>query len=1154
MDATRAPRPSHAPGFLWLHAILFGVSYLCLAALGRELSPAGAGFVTFWLPAGLYVATLVRFPARRWPVFVLVAVAANSAFDILNGKPPLTAALFSLVNTIEAVCGAWLVRRFVAERPALDTVRCVLGTMFCASVVSPLVGATLGAGVVAATTGNAPEAMGWLLWWSGDLSGVFVVAPIVITWPDGDWLPWRRPQGSAWRVAEAAVLLAVLGGLAVLAGRLEAASGVGLKYLVLPLVGAVALRFGPKGVSAAVLVVAVALGPALGRPGDDSAIHPFGPAVSGVALQGFVGITALSSLLLSALWLERAARERDWRDSAARFREIFDHSLSGVALHDLVVDGCGTPVNYVYRAVNPAFEKHTGIPAAAAVNRLVTDVIPGVTAAPFVDVYGRVATTGEPTYFEQYVPPMDRHFEIQVFSPRRGQFATIFRDITDRKRREAELRRINRLYWALSQINQLITRASSSAELFAGVSRILVVDGELTAAWVGALDRHSGRIRSRAESGRDAHALSALDCVPDAPAGRAIAQAAWDDGTVAVCNDIASDASTRAWVTGATACGIAAAAAFVVQDRGRAAWVLALYSSTTGFFRDKEMLLFQEAVGDMSFALDHIARDAERQQLVRELEESEERAQRLAEVAAEHEARLALALESAAMGAWSYDLESGRRWFDPQACQILGVDPARFGGTHEDFLQLVHPDDREAVDTAIRRTIEDGLPYTPQYRVLHANGTVRFVTARARRHVDAAQRALRITGLLWDVTDQRAQALQLEREAQINQALAAMYRPVASPGSTVRDVAILALLEAQRLTDSEHGFVSEVDPVTRDCIAHTLTEMVDDECQVEGEWRKIVFPCGPDGRYGGLWGHALNTGEPFFTNHPLSHPSTSGRPAGHLHIERYLAVPVLLDGEVVGLIALANPGRDYTGGDLAAVGRLSEYYALAIQRSRYEASLRAALEDQTALLREVHHRVKNNLQVMTSLLNLQASQVRQPDVLNALRDAQARIRSMSLLHETLYRSGRMERVDLVRYVESLCNHLAATFGGSARGIGISHRVIPPDLSLPIDQATCCGLIVSELVANAFKHAFRGRASGAIRVEVEVETDGACHLRVADDGVGLPAATDVTRTDTLGLDLVSGLTRQMQGTMTVRRDGGTAFDIRFTITPPGDAVS
>ncbi|MGB2697686.1 MAG: PAS domain S-box protein, partial [Candidatus Zixiibacteriota bacterium] len=180
----------------------------------------------------------------------------------------------------------------------------------------------------------------------------------------------------------------------------------------------------------------------------------------------------------------------------------------------------------------------------------------------------------------------------------------------------------------------------------------------------------------------------------------------------------------------------------------------------------------------------------------------------------------------------------------------------------------------------------------------------------------------------------------LQWELAVNRALARLSKALITPASSTEDMANIVLDSARSLTQSEQGFVSSIDPKTGDAIAHTLTKMLGKECVVRGEDRRIRFPIGPDGLYGGLWGHALNSRQPFFTNFPQMHKASQGIPDGHIPIKNFLSVPAVIGQDLVGQVALANSVRDYSHSDLEAITRLTQLYAMAIQRMRAEEAIR----------------------------------------------------------------------------------------------------------------------------------------------------------------------------------------------------------------------
>jgi PAS domain S-box-containing protein len=220
------------------------------------------------------------------------------------------------------------------------------------------------------------------------------------------------------------------------------------------------------------------------------------------------------------------------------------------------------------------------------------------------------------------------------------------------------------------------------------------------------------------------------------------------------------------------------------------------------------------------------------------------------------------------------------------------------------------------------------------------------------------------------------------------------------------------------------------------------------------------------------------------------------------------------------------------------------------ERKQVEEQLRASLREKDALLKEVHHRVKNNLQVVSSLLQLQGARVEDPGAKAAFRESQNRVRSMALLHEYLFRSPERGRIDLAEHVRGLCSHLMLGFGTDPDRVRLTVEVAPIDCS--VDQAIPLGLIINELVSNALKHAFPDGRPGRLSVLLREGEGGRAVLTVADDGVGLPADLDVTRTPGLGLQLVVTLVEQLGGRLDVEREGGTAFHITFSPTREGRA--
>jgi PAS domain S-box-containing protein len=212
-------------------------------------------------------------------------------------------------------------------------------------------------------------------------------------------------------------------------------------------------------------------------------------------------------------------------------------------------------------------------------------------------------------------------------------------------------------------------------------------------------------------------------------------------------------------------------------------------------------------------------------------------------------------------------------------------------------------------------------------------------------------------------------------------------------------------------------------------------------------------------------------------------------------------------------------------------------------------ALQQCLDDREALLKEIHHRVKNNLQIISSLLHLQANQLDNPLAKAPLLDMERRVRSMALIHEHLYGSSNLSTVDLSVYLRKLCNPLFQTLELATGCIEVHLDLLP--VHLDINHAIPCGLLVNELVSNAFKHAFPNGRSGQIRVTVGPLGDGpGWHLSVTDDGLGLPPGFDLNQINSMGLQLVTGLARQLGGNLRIGPGPGAAFVLEVL---PGDAL-
>lgn len=211
---------------------------------------------------------------------------------------------------------------------------------------------------------------------------------------------------------------------------------------------------------------------------------------------------------------------------------------------------------------------------------------------------------------------------------------------------------------------------------------------------------------------------------------------------------------------------------------------------------------------------------------------------------------------------------------------------------------------------------------------------------------------------------------------------------------------------------------------------------------------------------------------------------------------------------------------------------------------KYQDALEKSLREKDTLLAEVHHRVKNNLAVISGLLEMQSFNAGSEEIVGELKESQSRIQSIATVHEMLYQSESFSDIGLEVYIDELVSYISGTFAHEGADIRFEKDIEP--LSLTVKQAVPCGLLLNELITNAYKHAFKGRKEGTIYISLHKQ-GSTVQMAVRDDGVGLPADFDIKQSSTLGITLVHTLVRQLEGTLKVSGRPHTCFRFTFDIT-------
>ncbi len=251
---------------------------------------------------------------------------------------------------------------------------------------------------------------------------------------------------------------------------------------------------------------------------------------------------------------------------------------------------------------------------------------------------------------------------------------------------------------------------------------------------------------------------------------------------------------------------------------------------------------------------------------------------------------------------------------------------------------------------------------------------------------------------------------------------------------------------------------------------------------------------------------------------------------------RYDFKAVRKDGDTLWLEMVV--GRTEFQGKPAVQGAVIDI----TDRQHADEQIKASLREKEVMLREIHHRVKNNMQIILSLLRIQSRTIKDRGTQEMFKQSQNRIRSMALIHEALYKSKDLAMIDIADYISRMTTHLLSIYRGDLGEIEIKQEA--EGVFLDINRAIPCGLIISELVSNCLKHAFPGKAEGQVTIRMATDKKGINRLAVKDNGTGLPERLDYRKAETLGLQLVIDLVQQINGSIELKKTHGTEFIVKF----------
>ena len=292
----------------------------------------------------------------------------------------------------------------------------------------------------------------------------------------------------------------------------------------------------------------------------------------------------------------------------------------------------------------------------------------------------------------------------------------------------------------------------------------------------------------------------------------------------------------------------------------------------------------------------------------------------------------------------------------------------------------------------------------------------------------------------------------------------------------------------------------------------------------------------------------MRTGKPVISNH-LENEERFRTPEILKQHAIHRAMNVILqgDGKPFGVLEVDSRSEDeFVEHDLAFLQGAANILGMAIERERHEHKLKAALERDQYLLKEINHRVKNSLAIVSSMLHLQARDVGNVDLTGHLQEASHRVAAIARAHDQLYRGSDLERMDIGRYIEAVCKNLDTSVAQCD-----IHTDVEEGIEIETDRAISSALIVNELITNAAKYAYQGQSGGKIWISVTRERDDAFAISVRDEGAGLPADFDLREAKGLGMRIVNSFAEQLDAKVVVRaREPGTefVFSIPLRVSP------
>ncbi len=463
------------------------------------------------------------------------------------------------------------------------------------------------------------------------------------------------------------------------------------------------------------------------------------------------------------------------------------------------------------------------------------------------------------------------------------------------------------------------------------------------------------------------------------------------------------------------------------------------------------------------------------------------------------------------------------------ASVLLGVERDELIG--RDFSRFMHEEDLESCFLAQKHGLAGVKRRSGEYRMLK-NGAAPFWAclelSSAARHGGGSEYFITLT----DISETRASE---ERRRGDESRIKTLLTILQHPSDTVPQFLDYSLEQAIALTGSKFGYIYRYHEDRGEFVLNSRSGEAAHEHS-----ENDPFSCSaPENNC--FWCETVRRRKPvIFNDVKMPRRPMNGFPGGHAQASRFMTVPVFKDGILVGMVGLADKERDYTESDVLQVSLLMEAVWRTTQRIHAEEKVLALLSEKELILKEVHHRVKNNMSTVNNLLSLQAAISGNSSVKAALADAGSRVLSMMVLYDTLYKSPDFSEVRLDRYLPKLVRAIIGNFPGSD---SVKLTMDIGEIVLDSSKVSALGILMNEVLANSMKYAFTGIDSGTISVSASL-SEGNVTVILQDNGIGMLESVDFKNTDGFGLTLMSRLAKQLEGRIRIEREGGTKIILEF----------